>query len=174
MHYFPYARNYFAIAADPSFIRRRFHRVFALSYVHHPLHASTSPANRSGGLLSLANGVAKPEGMRDKSYDFHSDICIHQSVPEQAHYKHDTKTKLFNGELRIHHPSRQTHLFSRTVRHRTREVLHTVKENKVPVNWWVCTHGMGEPTFPPLEGSSPQTVVSKRLRFRPCFCDIYR
>jgi hypothetical protein len=74
----------------------------------HPL----PPASRTDGLLCLANGVAKPAGILDKFYDFHGDICIHQSVPEQAHYKHDTKANLFNGELRIHHPSRHKHLLA--------------------------------------------------------------
>jgi hypothetical protein len=38
-----HARNYSAVAAAPSFIRCRVHLVLALSYIHHPLHATTSP-----------------------------------------------------------------------------------------------------------------------------------
>jgi hypothetical protein len=162
------------MAAVPSFIRCGCHLVLALSYVRHSLHASTSPASRTDWLLSLANGVAKPAGIRDKFYDFHDDICIHQSVLQQAHYKHDIRANPFKGGLRIQYPSRHMHLFAWTVSHRADTFLHTAKENKLPVNWWVCTHGMGESTFPPLEGSLTRTVVKKRLRFWPCFCDIYR
>ena len=168
LHFIVYA----LLSVRSQYIRRRFHLVLAFSFVHHPLHAFTLPPSRTDGLLSLVNGVAKPAGIRDKFYDFHSDT-IHQSVPEHAHSKHDTKANVFDWELGIHHPSRHRHLSAWTVCHRTNKVLHAVKDKKLPVNWWVCTYGMVKSTFSPPEGSSTRMVVTKRLRFRPCFCNIY-
>jgi len=39
------------------------------------------PARRTDGLLSLANGVAKPAGILDKFYDFHGNMCSPVSAP---------------------------------------------------------------------------------------------
>ena len=150
------------MAAAPSMICCRFHLVLALSLVHRLLHASPSrQVAKSGERGGQVYGHPRPILRLPQPHLYSSVIARAFPLRKRQESK--------RIQLQTVNSSLTTQALIRMNNRPQNYVLHTLKEHKLPVNWWLCTYGMDESTFSTLEGCSARTAETKLLRFRPMF-----